>query len=564
MSAPLMLVSEYELESLLPTPDTVIESHRDPLPDGFPLSIGFSVQGSPLSMSVPPHEGRHAVVVGETGVGKSSLLIALAEEACVLGNVLLIDPIGDTAHRFLARLSPSLQHRTTWISPVHSPIAINALNPWKDPIENARHRERTIPELVAALRRVRASRYGDSPFWGPRIEEVATSALWAASQLNEGTLVDAQRLLEGEFDGNGSATIEVRGTARELARRARERPEEVDGARRLISEINRIEPLRVLLAERKPTWSLEQALARGRNVVISGDATHVGETAARYLSSIYLALLWATLLGNGTEGKRFLVLDEVQWFAQESLAEALRVGRRLNLHVWMATQSLTSLGDPTQEAAMTNASEYFVFRGSPQDAREIARWTGRITPETLLGLPRGEAMWLQEKGRRIELVKVNGSGPPRGVGSASGACAPAGRSTPYDDVASPTPTVESPALVTASDSRTPENRRKLLLLLCGGLPDGSTKTRVTIHLAPLRAFLDPSGLMVREVGTQLSRNGALVETGRDASGTYWVVDPRMILPALDSRPESAEIAETRALWKQFCRKNLGGSPQQSF
>ena len=164
-----------------------------------------------------------------------------------------------------------------------------------------------------------------------------------------------------------------------------------EGARRLLYEVVRTSVLQRMLCDRSPTLHARDLVAPGRIAVISGDASRVGETVARYLLAVYLALVWSELLARPSHSKTFVVLDESQWFSHESLAEMLRLARRRNVHVVLATQTVGSLPEAVADAVWTNVSDFVAFRGSPEEARELSRATHALSVEEILSLPRGHA-----------------------------------------------------------------------------------------------------------------------------------------------------------------------------
>ncbi|HZY92688.1 MAG TPA: DUF87 domain-containing protein, partial [Thermoplasmata archaeon] len=218
-------VSETELAALFPEPwsraggDAPISG----LTQGIP--VGYSSQGEIVRLPVLASEGRHACLLGETGMGKSTTLIALALAAARRSGVVLFDPIGDTARTFLQLLPPALEPRVLWISPVESPVSLNALETLRAPGAGPLGRDRARLDLVGALRRVRSFRYAETPFWGPRIEEVLGRAIGAAAEIPGATLVQAAALLDGR---EGQAALGLPPAAadavRDLRSVARARP----------------------------------------------------------------------------------------------------------------------------------------------------------------------------------------------------------------------------------------------------------------------------------------------------------------------------------------------------
>lgn len=518
---PMIFLTDGEVASLLPHPRAIGALAGGTGEAGSPLLLGWEAGRTPVRLPCPPSQGRHLLVLGETGIGKSSLLVRLALAAAAQGAVLLMDPVGETAHRFIDALTDDQLERTTLVSPQDCPVRINALAAGS-PDEHGR--ERAVADLVLALRRVRSAHYSDSAFWGPRLEEVAGLALRAAAGRPGGTLADALALLGGE-DRGVAATPAAREAAAALRRRLSERPEDVEGARRLLAEALGSPRLRELLADGESTWNLAEALRPERITVVSADADSIGEGAARHLLAIYLALVWSELVARPGGPKTFVILDEAQWYAHGSATEILRLGRRANVHLWMATQALRSLSEELREAVLTNASDFVLFRGSPDEAREFSRWVPGLAPEELLGYPRGQALALLGKGERAVPIRTAGTLARDGVnlrprldalreqarrrGLLPGGGGPAG--PPASTGGGPEP---------ATASRAAPGLEALIEERFGQV----TGPLARVALADLRAAGDPSGELVRRLGSELRRSGVIRETGRGPAGAFWVLD----------------------------------------
>ncbi|HZY71386.1 MAG TPA: DUF87 domain-containing protein [Thermoplasmata archaeon] len=481
--------------------------------------IGRSGDGAVYRLPWTPDEGRHLVTVGETGMGKSTLLVSLARQALDRhAAVVLLDPVGDTGRELVRRLSPAQAERATWVSAAFAPRGINALSG----IGTAEPgpRERIVGDLVTALRRVRLQRFPESSFWGPRIEEMVRRAVLVAARIPRGTLVEA----EGLLDPAGRVPVGLAGpeaqSAAALRARVVGRPDDVEGARRLLSEITRNAVLRPMLCAAEPDWTLAGAVAPDALTVVTGDACEVGETAARYLLAVYLGLLWPEVLARAERSKVVVVLDEAQWYAHASLGEMLRLGRRFNLHAWIATQSLDAMPEEVREAALTNASDFVVFRGAPSHSRELARWTSGLTEGSFLRLGRGRAIAFLGKGERVEPLEVTVCGEPERPGnerrvldrSRERARDEQGRSSHVESSDPPG------GSAVASESSRGETEIVEVLATAASLV-GSAEFRA--HTATLRAVLDVKGDALRRVGALLQREGVLLATGRDWIGTVW-------------------------------------------
>jgi hypothetical protein len=470
-------------------------------------------------------------------MGKSSLLIAFARRALGTAGGIVFDPLGETVHSLRTELGLQERGRLLWIAPDVTGFALNALEGVGDgDVDDPVRSERRLNDLVHALRRVRSGRYTDSGFWGPRLEEMVTRALRAASAFPDGTLLDAHTLLATSARLGRPIPPRASEAVRELADRIRDRPEDADGARRLLYEVVRSPILTRMLCAPQPTLSTRDLVTARKIVLISGDAAQVGESTARYLLSVLLALVWSELLARTEPAKTFVVLDEAQWFSHDSLAEMLRLGRRKNVHVVLATQAIASLPEAVGEAVWTNVSDFVAFRGSPDEAREFSRAAPGIPSEAILSLPRGEAAVLLGKGetvRWVRAVRLPSRRTPPGSSEGSGVSSHA-----------PDPPPDPGAGVAATGPPDPASGLDAVWEELGRLARAAPgEDPLRIDLSDLRSRVDPAGSLVRQAGSVLSRGEALVRIERTARGTQWVVDRtrlRLLLrPPVASPPAEA-------------------------
>jgi hypothetical protein len=434
----------------------------------------------------------------------------------------------------------------SWVSPSIPGLTLSLLTEVASGAANVARRERLLGDIVAALRRVRAGRYTDSSYWGPRLEEMLFQALRAASYWPGASLSVAEQLLTPEGFSWRTVPEVARDAVSDVRRRVEHAPQDGDGARRLLSEITRGEVLREMLDAESPSWSVSQAMLPGRLTVISGDAPQVGEPASRYLLSVVLALAWNAVLGREPPSKTFLILDEAQWYAHDSVAEMLRLGRRFNLHVWAATQSLQSLSEPVRDAFTTNSADMILFRGDPSDVREISRWVPHIVPERIMRLPRGDAALLIDKGSETRWVHLSQPAvealDPTRFRPVVPAGVPGGRAQ-----ADPPMKGLSSEGARSRPARalpvTPAPFQKALKEL---MDHADGRSEFTVSLTELRSrwATDPvfADRMVRYGGRLLSSSGAIVRSGKDGTGSYWVLSRERVESLLfhalaEARPE---------------------------
>ncbi|MGD0250891.1 MAG: DUF87 domain-containing protein [Thermoplasmata archaeon] len=535
-------MSEEEMVLVLPGPDCpALGGGERSSGANRILAFGRTSAGEVVGPEIEPHQGRHIAILGETGMGKSSMLVALARRASRDSGLILLDPLGETADSLVRELDPVVAEKAVRIDPIHYPIRINALEgigpAGHDPVRS----ERRLNDLVHALRRVRAGRYTDSGFWGPRLEEMLIRAVRAAAFLEGGTLTDAHSLLATGARHQREVPVEAMGPIRELAERVRARPEDAEGARRLVHEVVRSPVLEGMLCAHSPELATRELVSPGRLVIVSGNAARVGESTARYLLSVYLALLWSELLARPSAAKTFVLLDEAQWFSHESLAEMLRLGRRANVHVVLATQAIASLPESVAEAVWTNVSDFVAFRGSPEEAREFSRAARGLSTEAIHSMPRGHAAVLLGKGHVVRWLRTiripSPDVSPRNAGRSE---EQQGDDGPFDRCGDPTgpPGLEDvprPKTIGASSIRPPEpTAADVIRLLRTRSLERSQPGPWRIAVDDLRREVDPHGRAVRQAGAILGRTGALLATERTERGTVWVLAPdRILLPSSD-------------------------------
>jgi hypothetical protein len=260
---------------------------------------------------------------------------------------------------------------------------------------------------------------------------------------------------------------------------------------------------------------------------------------------VLLALVWSELLARTETPKTFVVLDEAQWFSHESLAEMLRLGRRKNVHVILATQAIASLPEPVAEAVWTNVSDIVAFRGSPEEAREMARVAPSVTPDALLSLPRGHAAVLIGKGEQVHWLRT-----ARVPNAARPQTDPRYRPTlePLAEVppvsSSPAAPGEPPLELDASQVRYDLARETRVFEEIARIAEvASDLDPFAVDLVELRRRVDPGGEIVRRVGSALARAGALVRTERSDASRQWIVDRRGFVQLISDR--TAAVATER-------------------
>src|SRR5271157_388526 len=153
------------------------------------LAIGARISGD-LVVLDPEERRRHLYIVGQTGTGKSTLLLNLIRQDLVAGGGLaLLDPHGDLAEAALAYIPRARTNDLIYINPadLERPIGFNPLSRVPDDLKPI-----VADDIVSAFRHV----WPDS--WGPRMDYILTNAVRALLDVPGATLLMLPRLLIDE------------------------------------------------------------------------------------------------------------------------------------------------------------------------------------------------------------------------------------------------------------------------------------------------------------------------------------------------------------------------------
>ncbi|MCI4349596.1 MAG: hypothetical protein L3J93_05210, partial [Thermoplasmata archaeon] len=311
-----------------------------------------------------------------------------------------------------------------------------------------------------------------------------------------------------------------------------------------------------MLCHRGATTTVADWVQPRKIVIISGEAGQVGATTARFLVSVLLALVATELLARPVPTKTFLLLDEAQWYGHESTAEIFRLGRRANVHLCLATQSLAALPEAVAEAARTNAADLLLFRGSPEEAREFHRWNPAVTEDGLLSLPRGVAMFLSGKGERTGQVTI----APWRSREQSGLGLAAARKNSRAHWVTADQGAVSEVPETRADAPDPSMVRSgtldlLIRVLRVGLSEGPPGGIVSVPLQLLRELVDPSGEVVRAAGRLLANSGSLVDSRDGPNGRIWVVRDAGLETLLEAEMDSKIAEHARTVWRALSERS---------
>ena len=320
----------------------------------------------------------HTHLLGPTGVGKSTVLLALALADAAEGRgLLLLDPKGDLATDFVARLPQERAGDVVVLDPTN-PCPVG-FNPLVGPPELAVVTAEAVLGVLAEL-------FRDS--WGIRTADVLSAALLTLARIPQATLVWLVPLLTNPAfrrrvlalappDPLGTDVFWQGYEAKPVRTQAVEVAPVLNKLRQLMLRPG----LRAMLGQAQPRFGLADLLERRRIVVVNLNQGLLGAGAARLLGTLLVAQLWQHLLARQAEPpeRRQIVsvyIDEVQAFLAGlpgSLADALAQARSLGAAFHLAHQYRGQLSTEMMQAVETNTRSKVYFALSATDAAAAAR-----------------------------------------------------------------------------------------------------------------------------------------------------------------------------------------------
>lgn len=374
--------------------------------------LGITASGSDVWLS-RDERLQHLAVIGATGSGKSTLLEHLIAQDIARGDgVLVLDPNGPLAEAALQFVGPNRHNHVCYlhVGDLAWPVGMNVLED-----VHPDRRALLVDGLVSAMRSI----WKDS--WGPRLEQILRHAARALIEVPNASLVTLPRFLTDDEYRSGC----LRRVSDPFTRAFFD--ERFEQWKRDYKDIaidpilNKIEGallafphIRNIVGQGRSTLSIDQAMARGRIVIVNLAKSEVGETAARLFGAFLIAQVTSKLT-VGQAHDFHLHIDEAHNFGGLSLL--LREARKFRVSATISSQYLDGLDPDTRAAIMGTAHTHAYFRLGPDDAKAIAPSLDRefqaYNRHRLLHLERGVAV-VRRPGH--DAAEVSVPGPRRGAG----------------------------------------------------------------------------------------------------------------------------------------------------
>lgn len=349
----------------------------------------------PVAVSVKA-SCRHCLVLGASGVGKTTLLAWLAQQDMHAGRgVIVIEAKGDLFYEVLKRV-PRHRLRDVIILDVNDssmPVGYNILDQG-----NPRAMVDLITSIFQAL-------YPDTR--GVWVRELLFYGLYTLAERKGLSFTDLPELITPRDDRETKWASELKASVKDPELKKFwsrwDKMKETERTRASEALHNRVwqfigrPELRYILGQSESSFQMADVI-RGNKILLVNLAG-VPSGAANTAGTLLVNGIWEAVKDkrNLPEIPNFLYMDEFQSFTQGlpmGLDDMLAKARSFNLAMTMANQHYEQLPKDIKSAVRANAWTKIIMQPSPEDAPMVARDMGNeyVTDRGLLSLDIGEAV----------------------------------------------------------------------------------------------------------------------------------------------------------------------------
>lgn len=329
---------------------------------------------------------RHLYITGQTGTGKTGLLVNLMRADLIGGaGFCFLDPHGDAAQD-IASLTPAARMNDLIYLDPADPARTFGYNPLSNIAEH--DRATTAANIVSAFKNI----WADS--WGPRLEFVLTHALRLLLDTKDQSLIGIPLLFADETYRDWLAKRCGDPLVRHYWRREfaaydkRQQAEIVSPIQNKVGILLANPFIRSILCQNASTLDIASVMNKGKVLIVNLSKGGLGTEPAHLLGALLI-----TAFSQAAEARRHvpedqrrdftLYCDEFQNFATESFASILSEARKWRLSLVAVNQHVPQLPETLQHAVFGNAGTIVAFRSGAQDAEALAAELGLQNPKAL-------------------------------------------------------------------------------------------------------------------------------------------------------------------------------------
>lgn len=327
---------------------------------------------------------RHLYIVGQTGTGKSNLLINMAKEDVEKGKgVAVIDPHGDLVEAVAGLVPPGREQDVIFFDPssLERPIGINML---EYNFERPEEKTFIVNELISIFDKL----YDLKATGGPMFEQYMRNAvllLMEDAQNEPATLMEVPRVFTDHLWRSEKLKRINNPTVQDFwekeAARAGGEAALSNITPYITSKFNQFtanDYMRIIVGQVHSAFNFRAVMDEGKILLVNLSKGKIGELNANLLGMIVTGKLLMAALGRVDleESKRRdfnLFIDEFQNFTTDSIATILAEARKYRLSLTVAHQFIAQLKENIRDAVFGNVGSIVAFRVGAPDAETLKK-----------------------------------------------------------------------------------------------------------------------------------------------------------------------------------------------
>lgn len=346
-------------------------------------------RGTDLKIHITPTDRlRHMYVIGQTGTGKSTLLVNMIEQDINNGDgCCFIDPHGSDVQDILTRIPPERYEDVIYFDPSHlaRPMALNMLE--YDP-RFPEQKTFVINELLGIFNKL----FDMKTAGGPMFEQYFRNAtgLVMEDPASGNTLLDISRVLaDEEFRKKKLAKSNnfiVNQFWQEIAGKAGGEAALENIVPYVTSKFDGFlsnDYMRPIIAQETSSLRFREIMDSKKILLVNLAKGRLGDINSNLLGLIIVGkILMAALSRVDSFGQElapfYLYIDEFQNVTTDSIAVILSEARKYKLGLVAAHQYIKQLDDSIRDAVFGNVGSMVVYRVSTEDAEVFEKTMGPV------------------------------------------------------------------------------------------------------------------------------------------------------------------------------------------
>lgn len=324
---------------------------------------------------------RHYYVIGQTGTGKSTILIEMAKQDVKNGHgMCYIDPHGDAIEDILTAVPKERAEDVVYFDPADTerPFGLNML-------EFSKPEEKTF--VVNEIINIFDKLYDLKATGGPMFEQYMRNAmLLIMDDPDSGsTLMEIPKVLADE----NFRRMKLEKCTNTVVKSFWEEEAEKAGGEAALANMvpyitSKLTPflsndmMRPIISQQKSTLDFREIMDTQKILLVNLSKGKIGETNSHLLGMIIVGKLLMAGLGrvDMAEDDRkdfYLYIDEFQNVTTDSIAQILSEARKYRLALIIAHQFIGQLSEDISKAVFGNVGSLAAYRVGPEDAEFLQK-----------------------------------------------------------------------------------------------------------------------------------------------------------------------------------------------